>query len=222
MTKRQKVDLNAQMIWLGDENSGNPLAQVLKFLKYWGVRLPYQFAYVDASCDFLTPGLKWEDFVLAHRESRHYHLRSLASHDSEIGEIFKASDSCEILKRLILKLLHSLMDTETRFVIVNTSEFALSTSARMLVLALMEETLKKSERTFFIHSLEETSWAQSCDYKIGNAFNLERYISPIAQIGEELGEKLHVVHAMSPLPSGPLTPVEKELDDEAQHLKKFG
>ncbi len=222
MTKRQKVDLNAQMIWLGDETDSNPLAQVLKFLKYWGVRLPYQFAYIDASDDFLTPDFKWDNFVLTHRESKHYHLRSLASHDSEIGKIFRAKESCEVLQRQILKFLHSLINSETRFLILNTVDLALSAKARLQMLALMEETLKRSERTFFIHSHEESSWAQSCDFKMNPALNLERYISPMAHIGQELGGKLQVAQNISPLRTPIAAKVEKELDDKVQQLKKFG
>lgn len=226
MVKRQKTDLNAQMIWMGDENDSNALAMVLKFLKYWGVRLPYQFSYIDQSVDFQDCEFSWDQFVVAHKNSSHYQLRTLASQDSEIGLIFRDENSCELKKRQLLKLVHALTNPEVRFLILDTTHLDLSHDARELILAVMSESVRASERTFFIHSHEETSWAQSCHYKMllcpNNAFSLETYLSPSAQIGEELEHKLYAVHEPAFTPFPPNLSSEKEMDDEALPLKKFG
>ncbi len=226
MTKRQKTDLNAQMIWLGDENDSNPLARVLKFLKCWGVRLPYQFAFVDSSEDFLTSDLTWKKFVDKYQDATEYYLKSLLAASSEVSKFMQDQEACSKQKKTLLRLVCALTEADQRFVILSTSGIELPYEVREQTLAFMSEVLRSSERTFFIHSLEESNWAQGCDYKMQlcprQAFSLERHISPLTQMGQELGSRFHIVH--SPESVTPMAPVtsEKEMDDKVQHLKKFG
>ena len=195
MTKRHKTDLTAQMIWLGEQEQSNSLATTLKFLKFWGIRLPYQFVNLEA-CDM---GLSFDgrliDYILnttnIERESeleaklagaQHFHLRNLLFGDNPFAQALK-EDVCEADEHYVYlaKIVQTLLSADFRFLIVELGQESLPNEISAQVLAALTEQVKLSNSTAFIATSEATTWAACADYVITrlpcSRFSLSPHIS---------------------------------------------
>lgn len=234
MIKRQKVELNAQTIYLGPNAGLNPLATSMQFLKYCGIRLPYQFCNLCDDTEALQKAsMSLVSFLLADHAVNQTHDLAHAfeelkkSHMYNLVELLKseaglrdkwASPLSELDQQSVslAKLCQALLKNEKQFLVTELSDQTIGNQLAPLVLSALAEHTELTASTIFLMTDDLETWGGTINYQLArnerSEFALEAYLHHDA----------HILTFAPKAEASDISSIATSEKNQAQSLKKIG